>query len=181
MPLGSKVEQCHPSTVTWMFPLSYKWEWNIFPFDFLYSGENSFSHSLKILGQKSCFLGPKSPILNCSACISFAMHQLILDCSLPWNSRVEIIPAYVHSKSNAAHLTAGALLHVGISILVDGRALGRTCLISAIKYITVTVSPVIYSLATASGRNIWFVICLEPEEYVPAYCLAIITEERCRG
>lgn len=129
-----------------MFSLSYKWwEWNIFPFDFLYSGENSFSHSLKILGQKRCLLIPKSPILNCSACISFAMHQLILGCSLPWNSRVEIIPACVHSKSSAAHRTAGVLLHVGISTSVGGRALGRTCLISAVKY-----SPVIYSLDTAS-------------------------------
>lgn len=78
----------------------YKWEWNIFPFDFMCSGENSFNHSLKILGQKRCFLGPKSHILNCSAFISFVINWLILGCSLLWNSRVEIIPACVHSKSN---------------------------------------------------------------------------------
>lgn len=150
VPSGSKLGQCHPATVTWMFCLSYKWEWNILPFDFMYPGENIFSHSLKILGQTRCFLGPKSPILSCYACISFAMHQLILVCSLPQNSRAEIIPACVHPKSSAAHRTAVVLLNVGISTLLGGRALGRTCVISAIKYKYIAVNPIIYSLDMAS-------------------------------
>lgn len=133
MPSGSKLGQCHPATEAWMLYLSYKWEWNILHFDFMYPGENSFSHSLKILGQKRCFPVPKSPILSCYACISFVMHQLILVCSLPQNRRAEITPTCVHPKSNAAHRTAVVLLHAGISTLVGGRALGRICLISAIK------------------------------------------------
>lgn len=52
-----------------------------FPFEFMHPGENSFSHSLKFLGQKNCFLGPKSPMLDCYGCIFFSVHLLILICS----------------------------------------------------------------------------------------------------
>lgn len=52
-----------------------------FPFEFMHPGENSFSHSLKFLGQKNCFLGPESPMLDCYGCIFFSVHLLILICS----------------------------------------------------------------------------------------------------
>ena len=138
MPSGSKLGQCHPAPVTWMFCVSFKWEWNIFPFEFMHPGENNFSHSLKILGQKKCFLGPKSPILDCYDCISFAVHLLILICSLPQNSRAEIILACVHPKCDPAQRTAVVLPHVGIPTIVGGRARGRICPImqSTIKYNT---------------------------------------------
>lgn len=101
-------------------------------------------------GAEKVFPWPQEPILSCYACISFAMHQLILVCSLPQNSRAEIIPACVHPKSSAAHRTAVVLLNVGISTLLGGRALGRTCVISAIKYKYIAVNPIIYSLDMVS-------------------------------
>lgn len=76
-----------------MFCVSFKWEQNILPFEFMHPGEDSFSHSLKALGQKKCFLGPKSPILDYYDCISFAIDLLVLICSSLKNSRAEIILA----------------------------------------------------------------------------------------
>lgn len=136
MPSGSKLGQ-YPAPVTWMFCISFKGEWNIFPFEFMHPGENSFSRSLKILRQK-WFLGPKSPILDCYDSISYAVHLLILICSLSLNSRAEIILACVHPKCGPAHRTAVVLPHVGISAIVGGRARGRICPImqSTIKYNT---------------------------------------------
>lgn len=122
-----KVGQCHPALVTSMFCVSCKWECNIFPFEFMYPGENHFSHPLKILGQKKCFLGPKSHILGCCDCISFAVNLLILICSSPRNCRAEITLACVHPKCNPAHTTAGVVPHVGISTTVGGRARVRIC------------------------------------------------------
>lgn len=129
---------CHPAPVPWMFCVSFKWEWNIFPFEFLHPGENNFSHSLKIQGLKKCFLGPKSPILDCCGCISLAVQPLILIFPLPLKSRAEIILLCVHPKCNPTHRAAVILPRVGISAAVGGRARGMISPIiqSVVKYNT---------------------------------------------
>lgn len=138
MPSGSKLGQYHPAPVTWMSCVSFKWEWNIFPFEFMHPGETSFSHFLKILGQKKCFLGSKSPILDFYDCISFAVHLLILICSMPLNSKAEIILGCVHPEYDPARKTAVVLPHVGVSTIVGGKARVRICPIiqSTTKYNT---------------------------------------------
>lgn len=123
-----KVGQCHPALATSMLCVSCKQECNIFPFEFMYPRENHFSHPLKILGQKNCFLGPKSHILGgCYDCVSFAVNLLIFTCSLPQNFRAEITHACVHPKSYPAHRTAVVVPHVGITTIIGGRARGRIC------------------------------------------------------
>lgn len=156
--------------------------WNIFPIWILHPGENSFSHSLKFLGQKNCFLVPKSPILCCYGCIFFSVHLLVLICFLLRKSRAEITVACASLMQSCMQ---GSSRSAACWYLSNcwWEGMGQDLSYIPKCYQKHRDKPCKFAvlLLLPSGKNICLVICLEPKGCVTAYCLEINTGERYRG